>query len=407
MKILYTIGRYWPAIGGAELQTRELVRHITKRHEAMVACLRNDFYRDEWLYGWTIEPQEKQRPYFDGKTEVRVLRLGFFKRMSLRKKLVNYYSDEAHRTSCKQVLADLFMRELVKINRSFDIVHNIMIGEEFFSLASLYYARKNRIPFVFTTVSHPDGWRSELFSYLYKNADALIAMTEAEKAFLVSQGAHADRISVTGVGPIINNFTPGENIRRKLSIDGPIVLFLGQKIHYKGIEQMLEAAEIVWARHPKTNFIFAGPPTDYSRKLFADQHDPRIIEPGIISDEEKTSFLSGCDIFCMPSVCESFGGVYLEAWSFRKPVIAADTEVSRCFIEDGRDGLLVKQEATSIAAAICSLLGDAALRKRLGEKGFDEVTSRHSWTAIVSKVASAYQRAIAARPGSDPARPSA
>lgn len=393
INILYTIGRYWPTIGGGELHTRELIGNITKHHLAKVACLRNDNCTD-WLYGFTVNPQKKQQPYFDHRTEVRVIRLGLLRRMCLKRKLAHYFSDEAYRTSCKKMLGELFVRELVKIPGSFDLVHNVMIGEEFFSLASLYYAQKHGIPFVFTPISHPDGWCGEIFSYLYSNSDALIAMTEVEKTFLVSQGAHPEKTHVVGVGPLIRSLSPTEDIKKRLSISGPLILFLGAKHPYKGIQQMLEAAPLVWSNHPEAYFIFAGPRSDHSKKLFAEQNNPRIIELGKISDAEKVNLLSGCDIFCMPSLCESFGMVYLEAWMFRKPVLAADTETSRCFIENHHDALLVKQEASPIAKAICTLIEDDGLRRKLGENGYSKVTSRYTWQKIASKVESAYYSAI-------------
>lgn len=393
MNILYTLGRYWPTVGGGELHTRELVNHITERNHAMVVCLRNDNCTD-WLHGMTVNPQRRRKPYFDSGAEVRVIRLGTIRRSALKRKLADYNSSEEYRISCKRTLANLFEKELAKIGSSFDVVHNVMIGEEFFSLASLNYASKKGIPFVFTPFSHPDGWRGELFSHIYSNADAIFAMTKAEKSFLISQGGRRDRIHIIGAAPLLANTAPSEDIKKKLSIDGPMLLFLGQKYHYKGMKQMLEAAPLVWEKHPAVHFVFAGPATGHSEKLFEGEHDDRIIETGPVIGMEKVNFLASCDIFCMPSVCESFGMVYLEAWAFRKPVIAADTETSRCFIENGRDGLLVQQEASSIAQTICRLIADAGLRDKLGNNGCSKMSTHYTWPKIAARVESIYRSVI-------------
>ncbi len=122
--------------------------------------------------------------------------------------------------------------------------------------------------------------------------------------------------------------------------------------------------------------------------------DARIIDIDTVSNEEKTNLLAACDILCMPSRCESFGIVYLEAWSFRKPVIAADTDASRCVVEDRRDGLLVAPEPAGIAAAINTLLGDEALRHALGEHGHRKAATTYSWPVIASKVEQAYAQAL-------------
>lgn len=394
MRILYTIGRYWPTVGGAELYTRELLAHLTGRHQAMVACLRNDNYCREWLDGFTVHPQKRQRPYRDGPVEIRVVRLPFLARLGLERRLAGFYASQARRISCNRMLARLFSRELRKLKAPCDLVHNTFVGEEFFSLASLDYARERGVPFVLTPLSHPDGWKGEIFSHLYCSADALIAMTEAEKEFLVSQGAPAERIHVTGLGQTLRHTEPGEDVRHTLGIDGPLVLFLGQKHYWKGCAQMCEAADLVWRRHPRTHFVFAGPPTPHSETLFASRRDGRITELGIVSEERKSALLAACDVFCMPSTYESFGIVYLEAWWFRKPVIAADTPTSRCIFTHGRDGLLVAQDPAAIAGALDLLLGDAALRHTLGEHGHEKLASRYSWPTIAAGVDTAYRLAV-------------
>lgn len=396
MDILFTLGRYWPAIGGGELHTRELIRNLGPRHRARVACLRND-NRSDWIPGMVVDPPPRRRPYHDRDTEVRLLRLGFFRRLPLRKQLRNYYADKARRASCGKLLAELFLPQLRKIKGRFDLVHNVKVGPEFLSLASLRFARERGVPFVFTPISHPSGWEGEVFSLLYREADALIAMTESERTFLISHGGRPERIHVVGVGPLIKSHEPTADSREALSIQGPLVLFLGQKYDYKGVAEMVEAAPLVWTSHPDTHFVFAGPRTEHSRALFSAVRDRRIVDLDTVTDDEKVNLLSACDILCMPSRFESFGIVYLEAWTFRKPVIAADTDTSRCVVEDGRDGLLVQPEPAEIAAAIAALLNDNTLRRAMGERGYRKVARAYSWPAIAAKVEQAYAQALGAR----------
>ena len=55
--------------------------------------------------------------------------------------------------------------------------------------------------------------------------------------------------------------------------------------------------------------------------------EPRIRHLGVITDAEKSSALAACSLLCVPSTEESLGVTYLEAWSFGKPVVAADIPV--------------------------------------------------------------------------------
>ena len=59
------------------------------------------------------------------------------------------------------------------------------------------------------------------------------------------------------------------------------------------------------------------------------------------AEADKASIFDACDVFALPSIAESSGIVYLEAWLCAKPVIGARIGAVQCVIEDGRDGLLV------------------------------------------------------------------
>jgi glycosyltransferase involved in cell wall biosynthesis len=110
-----------------------------------------------------------------------------------------------------------------------------------------------------------------------------------------------------------------------------------------------------------------------------------------VSLEAKTDALAACSLLCVPSAQESFGGVYVEAWSLGKPVIAADTPATRELIHHGEDGLVVSQDARVLAEAIALLLDDTALAMTLGQRGRDKVNERYRWPAVASRVAAVYQ----------------
>ena len=109
-----------------------------------------------------------------------------------------------------------------------------------------------------------------------------------------------------------------------------------------------------------------------------------------MDDFTKNSALDACDVFCMPSTQESLGVVYLEAWCYQKPVIAADIEVMTDVISDGQDGLLVKQESPAIADAIVNLLQDPVRRTRIGRLGYQKVQEHYDWQKLTEQVVSVY-----------------
>jgi len=60
---------------------------------------------------------------------------------------------------------------------------------------------------------------------------------------------------------------------------------------------------------------------------------------GLPNELGKADAFAGCDVFCLPSAHESFGIVYVEAWSYGKPVICGTAPACRELVEPGVTGL--------------------------------------------------------------------
>ena len=261
------------------------------------------------------------------------------------------------------------------------------------SMTSLQAARLRDIPFFFTPLHHPrwTGWLYRQYHRIYREADGIIALTQAEKQILMELGVEECRIIVTGMGPILAEFGDGKAFRQKYKLENdPLVLFLGQKFEYKGVAALLDAALHVWQRFPETRFVFIGPRTDYSTKLFSDVKDRRIIEMDRVSLQEKTDALSACSLLCVPSTQESFGGVYTEAWSFGKPVIGCSIPAVSELIADGVDGCLVAQQPAEIADRILTLISEPSLAHAMGVAGKQKVDERFNWRQLSTLTEHAY-----------------
>src|ERR671939_15570 len=77
--------------------------------------------------------------------------------------------------------------------------------------------------------------------------------------------------------------------------------------------------------------------------------DERIVEIEKGSADEKSAALDACSVYAMPSLHETFGIGYLEAWLHGKPVLGGDIPPLREVITHGVDGLLVQQKVPDIA----------------------------------------------------------
>lgn len=105
---------------------------------------------------------------------------------------------------------------------------------------------------------------------------------------------------------------------------------------------------------------------------------------GDIPDDKLGAIYAQADIFAMTSMphkqsIEGFGLVYLEAGSHGLPVVAHAIGGVPEAVIDGETGLLVAPgDSAALSAAFARLLGDPALRRRLGEAGRVRAR-RHSW----------------------------
>ena len=204
-----------------------------------------EHHRTDWLLGTTVRaPDVPWRRQEDG-IDVRGIALTATERARVALPAVAFYA--AKRWAIESICSVL----TPKIDAAFagDLVHTSRIGREPFAFASLQVARKRGVPFVFTPNHHPRwvGWNYREYLRLYALADVLVVYTEAEREFLRCLGVADERIFVTGIGPVLAARADGRGFKERLGIDGPMVLYLGQKFRYKNFHMLLEAAPAVWS----------------------------------------------------------------------------------------------------------------------------------------------------------------
>jgi glycosyltransferase involved in cell wall biosynthesis len=113
--------------------------------------------------------------------------------------------------------------------------------------------------------------------------------------------------------------------------------------------------------------------TERLRRQVADLGlDENVVFTGHRTDMRR--LLGACDIFTMPSFEEPFGLVFAEAMAMSKPVVALSSGGALEVVADGETGLLSPPgDAVALADNISLLLGDPALRDRMGRAGRERV----------------------------------
>ncbi len=196
-------------------------------------------------------------------------------------------------------------------------------------------------------------------------------------------------------------------VRATLGIveDVPLVGWLGRLDPKKRVEDFIEAAALVHARHPRARFVVIGGPDAFIPEYAAALRN-RAQALGLdgaltfLGDRDDVpDLLAALDIFVWLSRGEGMPHVIAEAGAARLPVIATRDNGSEQQIVDGVSGLFVPHEdPPSVAAAITKLLEDPALRTRLGTALRAKVDSEYAVAAVVPRWETLFAEVLADRP---------
>lgn len=384
--------RYSPAVGGAENYARRLLVELGGEVDARVLTVLTE-NRTDWLRSLVEGERDQAYEYeVDGRPVVAMARWPVAVRRRLRLLAPAYHLPGSPVPAWMGRLLEPFLRSA---GEGAEVVHNVFMAREAFSIALLDVTHRQGGRFVFTPLRHqrPLGWSSPAFRRLYRESDALIALTEGEKRWLVEKGARADRVHVIGLGPQNDPAAPPEAGRR-LAGGRAFVLFLGQLHSYKGYRALLAAVPAL--ADLKVDFLFAGPDVRGHSRLLSEA-GPNVRFLGTVSQPERDSLLAACSVLCVPSARESFGSVVIEAWAAGRPVVGGPAEATRELIDDGVDGFTVAQRPEEIAARLRQLLEDPALADRMGQAGRRKVAARFQWPSLARAHLDVYRSVLERR----------
>jgi len=138
----------------------------------------------------------------------------------------------------------------------------------------------------------------------------------------------------------------------------------------KRVELLLRAAALLVSRLPEleVRIVGGGPDAERLYRLTRELHlEGTVNWVGNATADALASEYNQADVFCLPSVQEGFGIVFLEAMAAGKPIVAAR---AAAVPEVVQHGLLVEPDnSESLAEAIALVYADSELRHRLGAAG--------------------------------------
>jgi glycosyltransferase involved in cell wall biosynthesis len=271
-----------------------------------------------------------------------------------------------------------------------DVVHSLAGG--YLGWSAQEAAAELGIPLVCTPFVHPQQWGDSADDVAYyRRADAVIGLVPTDAEYLASIGTPREKLHVIGVSPELSRTTDPQGFRRRHGLENvPLILYVGRMMRTKGSTAVIAAAPRVWQTHPNSHFVFIGPASPQEAAAF-NTTDPRIRYLGKVSLQEKADALAACDLFCMPSLSEILPTVYLEAWSYGKPVVGGLAPGLRELVKGNGAGVSASQDPQHVATAIETLLDNEELRTQMGQRGRELVKANYSVDAVTGALIALYQ----------------
>jgi len=253
-----------------------------------------------------------------------------------------------------------------------------------FQMQSLFDASVTGLPhFIYTdhtalaNLDYPDFNKRSFYSNAWLNLE----LTIYQNASLVFTRSHnitrsvvekyycpSNKVVCVYAGSNAHITNPGERDYSQKNI-----LFVGLDWERKGGPELVEAFKTVLQSHPDAQLTIVGcsPTIDV----------PNCNVVGSVPLEQVASYYKNATLFCLPTKLEPFGVVFIEAMSYKLPVIATNVGAIPDFVIDDQNGYLVQpNNVTQLATALTALLDNPQKCQAFGEMGYRIATEKYTWT---------------------------
>jgi len=265
MKILQLVHCYPPAIGGTEIFIKNLSENLVKKYNDEVTVLTTNGYNCDCFYDSKIKTikllKEKTNNIniFRFKTNIFLYKIikkinTFIPKKTFLKNWLNYF--EKGPISIKMFFKSINFCD-----------YDIIMCSSFPLLQMLYgflAAKLNDIPIVFRGHFHihDKTFDNPIFYSLINNSNKYFCATEAEKTFLINKNINENKLKTIPCGIDYKNYKNKNSKKFKQKYKIPekdkVVLFVGQKILYKGIKTLIKSMFEIWDKKTDVTLLICG-----------------------------------------------------------------------------------------------------------------------------------------------------
>lgn len=416
-KVLNIIQRYHPAKGGAELFIKILSEYQHKALGYDVDVWTTNAMNPKTLWDLGDDIVEEECGKIEG---INIRRFPIGKGLSRNKyvnKIIRTLFDTfpnfkiANLASCPTAYG---MLDAIVEKDFSDYAYITVSSTPYYFLFYIGYliSKKYNIPYIIAPAFHTgedesDPLRKKYYKKtaipFFEYATNIILNTNAEKEAIIdfckSYNVFLDerKFVILGQGVFIEQISKGngKRFRNKYNLRGPIVFQMGSKNYEKGSYNLIESMKKIWDAGVVCHLVFGGQNNPEFTKYIEgldNKYRKNILNIDNISDDEKFDIFDACDIFSMVSKTDSFGIVYLEAWTYGKPILACRNEALSEIVADGEDGFLFDfNDTNAVAKTIMDLLRDTQKSREIGFRGKKKVLENYNWEKNLKKLDGIYK----------------
>lgn len=289
-----------------------------------------------------------------------------------------------------------FMRTTYIFRKVKKIVNEIVRKEGYsfsFQMMLMFDASTPGVPhFVYTDIVHLFYFDLPVFNVWHQNHKKWIEMekdiysnavlnfpwsSNIRKLMIEKYGITPEKIADIYIGGNANfNVALALNDERYKSKN---ILFVGKDWERKGGPQLVEAFKLVLEKHKDATLTIVGCSPDVNIA------NCNIV--GKIPVEKVGVYFEKAAVFCLPTLIEPFGIVFIEAMAYKLPVVALDLGAVPDMVVDGRNGYKVEPlNIQELAERLIELISDPAKCRDFGRYGYNLARERYSWDKVAAKM---------------------
>ncbi len=309
-----------------------------------------------------------------------------------------------------------YIRMLRKFRRhEFDIVHIHTLG--IVGFVGLRWAESHNLPVVATYHTLYDRYAHYIpyvprryvrfkiakhTNYVFNRVGHVITPSEASLKWL-RRHAVTTPATVVPTGVDRRGFYDRSEVRLALGIppEQKVLLYVGRLAHEKNLPTLFEMASLAFEQDSNLRLWLVGDGpfradcVEIVRRLGIGD---RIKFVGFVPHDEVERYYTAADLFVFPSVTETQGLVIQEAMGHGLPCVAISGGGASLSIDDGEDGLVVRNEAEAFAHAVLGILGADERYACLSEGAMRSAREQGSGK-MVERIVEIYHQAISDRAG--------